>query len=134
VVVGLLEKSLNKEGSMSDIKLDAPLDASSVLVMPGIDATKSGIVAVIVDGGGIHIGKYTNLSNYTKELSQNVGNYVDGRPYRENNPDGFRRIHKALGEAVKVSAAISFVLMANWDNQSTGENLKNKLMESIGTL
>ncbi|MGY9003360.1 MAG: hypothetical protein ACKVIF_09255, partial [Rhodospirillales bacterium] len=86
---------------MSDIELGAPLDASSVLVMPGIDAAKSGIVAVIVDGGGILIGKYTNLSSYTKELSQNVGNYVDGRLYRKNNPDEFRRIHKALGEAAK---------------------------------
>ena len=69
--------------------------------------------------------KYTNLSSYTKELSQNVGNYVDGRLYRKNNPDEFRRIHKALGEAAKISAAISFVLMANWENQLTGENLKN---------
>jgi hypothetical protein len=122
---GLREKKLGKEESMSDIKLGAPLDASSVLVMPGIDAAKSGIVAVIVDGGGILIGKYTNLSSYTKELSQNVGNYVDGRLYRKNNPDEFRRVHKALGEAAKNSATISFASMANWENQSTGENLKN---------
>ena len=119
---------------MAEIKLNAPLDASSVLVMPGIDLAKSGIAAIIVDGGGIHIGKYTSLSTYTKELSQNVGKYIEGRPYRENNPDGFRRIHRALGEAVKVKASISVVLMQNWDSQSQGENLKNKLMESIGTL
>ena len=122
---GLREKQLGKEEGMSDIKLGAPLDAPSVLVMPGIDAAKSGIVAVIVDGGGILIGKYTNLSSYTKELSQNVGNYVDGRLYRKNNPDEFCRVHKALGEAAKISAAISFASMANWENQSTGENLKN---------
>ena len=119
---------------MVEVKLNAPSDASSVLVMPEIDLAKSGIVAIIVDGGGIHIGKYTSLSTYIKELSQNVGNYIEGRPYRENNPDGFRRIHRALGEAVKVKAAISIVLMNNWDSQSQGENLKNKLMEPIGTL
>ena len=84
--------------------------------MPGIDLAKNGIVAIIVDGGGIHIGKYTSIANYTKELVQNVGNYAEGRPYRENNPYGFRRIHRALGEAVKVKASVFVVLMENWDS------------------
>jgi hypothetical protein len=35
---------------MVEVKLNAPLDASSVLVMPEIDLAKSGIVAIIVDG------------------------------------------------------------------------------------
>ncbi|OZI63303.1 hypothetical protein [Bordetella genomosp. 11] len=63
---------------------------------------------------GRYIGKAVRGSG--RPLSQyrrNVLNLLAGLPYRRNKPDGFRRVHRALADAVIKGDRITLTLLRN---------------------
>lgn len=45
--------------------------------------------------------------------ARNVSNLLTGKPYRKENPNGFRRVHHALANAVKQRSLVELHFLAN---------------------
>lgn len=58
-----------------------------------------GIYVWEIDGVGTYVGKARRLAKRLPAYPRSVRNIQGGRPYRRNNPDGFREVHKALAAA-----------------------------------
>ena len=63
---------------------------------------------------GRYVGKASRgsgrpLSHYKR----NVMNILDGRPYRKGRPDGYRRIHRMLAEAMGKGHRVRLSLLRN---------------------
>lgn len=98
-----------------------------------VDPTRALIYMwVIQDKSGQVIGRYVGkagkgakrpLTHYRR----NIDNILNGRPYRKSNPSGFRRIHRALAEAVIADHHICLFFLRNVE---TGENI-NEVERSL---
>jgi hypothetical protein len=87
-------------------------DWCSLVVASGVDCTKPGIYRWEIEGGGIYIGKYTNIRRPTKEYRRNVVRILKQLP--SHHPNGrFRRIHHALAAAVTEGRRITLTILAN---------------------
>jgi hypothetical protein len=60
-----------------------------------------------------YVGKSKNAERPLTNYKQNVENLLAGRPYREENPDGFREVHHKMAEAVKLGHRIVLTLLRN---------------------
>jgi hypothetical protein len=69
-------------------------------MLAGIDHAQPGIYEWRIDGIGVYIGQYTNVTRPRRAYGVSVANRLAGRPYRKGNPSGFRAIHIALAKAV----------------------------------
>jgi hypothetical protein len=72
----------------------------------------------IDDGaGGVsyrYVGKAVRGSDRPKtQYRRNVNNLLNGRPYRRNNPEGFRAVHRRLAGAVREGHKIRLTLVEN---------------------
>jgi hypothetical protein len=99
----------------------------SFIPMPGIDQSKALIYMweIMSADQSTLIGRYIGKSSRGEgrpmnHYKRNVANLLAGKPYRKDNPDGFRRIHHALADAVieKHSVRLSFIA-----NASDGDDL-----------
>lgn len=88
-------------------------DVRKLVVSKGATLDASGIYAWTIQGVGVYVGKYTRKSRPLSEYNRNVRNVLTGRPYRKNNPDGFRRIHLELAKAVEAGIAIELRIVEN---------------------
>jgi hypothetical protein len=122
------------EPEPNNITLNGPLDGVSVFVMEGVDPERSGIYIFVIDGLGTYVGKYTRPSRYRIEYSKNVRRILNNEPYRPNNPDGFRHVHRILAKAVREGKATSLILFENWEDEREGRDRESFLIQAIGTL
>ncbi len=130
------QDNITPEPEIVDItRLDEPLQDVVVFVAKSIDPQKPGIYVFVIEDVGIYVGKYTRPSRYKREYSNNVEKLRTGQPYRDDNPNGFRRIHRALARAVETDGQnISLLLIENWDDEGSGQRRERELINAIGTL
>jgi hypothetical protein len=69
-------------------------------------------------GDGSIIGRYIGKSSKgasrpLTHYARNVSNLLTGKPYRKENPNGFRRVHHALANAVKQRSLVELHFLAN---------------------
>ena len=83
-----------------------PVETNGVCNLPGI-------YRWLIDGAPVYVGRFTHASRPLKEYHRNVERLLNGKPYRPRKPDGFRRIHKALAEAVTLERTISIEIVEN---------------------
>jgi hypothetical protein len=95
--------------------------ATNLLVSPGVTLNRSGIYIWRVRGVGSYVGKYTHMSRPLSDYNRNVVRLLRGQAYRPNNPDGFRRIHRALAGAVGDKSAIALEIVENCDSDQLNE-------------
>ncbi len=81
---------------------------------------------------GRYVGKSSKgggrpLTHYTR----NVTNLLAGKPYRKENPDGFRRIHHALADAARRGARITLVFLANIRDGDDINKLEREFIKSV---
>ena len=63
---------------------------------------------------GRYIGKAKRgAGRPRKHYARNVANILSSKPYRKDNPNGYRRVHFALAEAERHRLAITLQLMCN---------------------
>ncbi|MEK6290628.1 MAG: hypothetical protein V4793_04410 [Paraburkholderia tropica] len=62
----------------------------------------------------VYIGKAARGSRRPlRHYERNVRRLIAGMAYRKGNPDGFRRVHRALAEAVSAGNRITLTLLRN---------------------
>jgi hypothetical protein len=81
--------------------------------LDGVSLQKPGLYEWSIEGIGVYIGKYSRSRRPLKEYGRNVQKLIEGRPYRHSNPDGFRRIHRALEEARRRGNRITLTILEN---------------------
>ena len=63
---------------------------------------------------GLYIGKAKGgAKRPTTHYRRNVNRLLAGKPYRLNNPEGYRKSHRALAEAVKLGHGIELSFVCN---------------------
>ena len=63
---------------------------------------------------GLYIGKAKGgAKRPTTHYRQNVNRLLAGKPYRAGNPEGYRKSHRALAEAVKLGYTIELSFVCN---------------------
>ena len=83
-------------------------------ITKGFDSSLPGLYEFHIDGVGSYIAQCkTNISRRHEMYVRNVKNLLDGKPYRQNNPDGYRRIHRELARALRTGKTIRFILLEN---------------------
>ena len=73
-----------------------------------VDLAGPGVYAWRVNGAVVYVGKATKLRSRLRGYRNNVRKISDGRPYRRGEPEGFRRIHRALAEARMAGHTVVF--------------------------
>ena len=76
-----------------------------------VDLSGPGIYLWRIGGEPCYVGKATSLGSRLAEHGNNVRKLPDGQPYRKGNPDGFRRVHRALAEARTAGERVVFRVM-----------------------
>jgi len=90
-----------------------PADWYQHEIREGVRLDLPGIYEWIVEGSGRYIGKYTHQSRPFREYERNVLRILRGHAYRPRKPDGFRRIHRSLAQAVLDGRRITLVILEN---------------------
>jgi hypothetical protein len=90
-----------------------PPDWRRYVVAEGVSEQKPGIYEWTIEDVGCYIGKYTKIDRPKNHYSRKVGHMLAGRPYRPADPNGFRRIHRALAEAVTAERLITLCILEN---------------------
>ena len=85
----------------------------TTVLAEGVIPEEPGIYEWRIEGVGTYIGKYGRIRRPTKEYGRNVARLLSGRPYRTGKPDGYRAIHYALAEAVRVGRPIILTILEN---------------------
>ena len=88
------------------------------IVNDGVDITRPGLYEWRIErhdleGHDSYIGKYKRIKRPTREYGRNVRRLLEGRSYRLNKPDGFRRIHRELAEAHRAGRKITLIILEN---------------------
>ncbi|OQS45770.1 hypothetical protein B0T49_20290 [Chromobacterium violaceum] len=79
---------------------------------------------------GRYVGKAKNgATRPLRHYQRNVRNLLDGKPYRKGNPEGYRKIHRALAEAALKGYLITLQYLCN---VSEGENINEIERQCIG--
>ena len=84
-------------------------------VVEGVQENLPGIYKWEIEGVGSYIGKYKSIRRPTKEYGRNVRRLLNEKPYRKGKPGGYRRIHRALAEAVQHGRRITLRILENVD-------------------
>lgn len=91
-------------------------DWHRLVILPGVTPNKPGIYAWVINRSGEYedyLGKYTHSRRPLKEYGCNVGRLRAGLPYRAGKEAEYRRVHKALEQAVADCAEILLFLLEN---------------------
>jgi hypothetical protein len=81
---------------------------------------------------GRYIGKSSKgASRPLTHYSRNVANLLAEKPYRKDNPDGFRRIHHALANAMRNGSVVKLVYLSN---VAEGEDINHRERYFIASL
>lgn len=63
---------------------------------------------------GLYIGKAKGgAKRPTTHYRRNVNRLLAGKPYRAGNPEGYRKSHRALAEAVKLGHTVELSFVCN---------------------
>ena len=92
----------------------APDETGGVTSLPGI-------YRFIIDESWTYIGRFTHASRPLEEYVKNVKKLMEGRPYRPQNPEGFRAVHKALFWAVTEQRSITLEIVENARTEELNE-------------
>ena len=69
---------------------------------------------------GRYVGKAKAGANRPrKHYARNVANILAGKPYRKGNPDGYRRVHRALAEAERLGYVLTLSFLCNVNQEET---------------
>lgn len=88
-------------------------DVRHLVVPEGMTLDLPGIYAWKIEGGAVYVGRYTNKSRILREYENNIRRLLSGEPYRRQKPTGFRRIHRALADAVRHHRRIELHILQN---------------------
>lgn len=83
-----------------------------------IAGASAGIYEWRIEGFGAYVGKSKNLRSRFREYRNNVCKLLNGLPYRKNNPEGFRDVHRELLNAYQNKAAIKFTVLGFYEPDS----------------
>jgi hypothetical protein len=87
-------------------------DWYTLLVAEGVDTRKPGIYQWII-GSDSYIGKYSDIGRPTRHHGRIVERKRTDKSYRKGNPNGFRRVHLALYEAIEGGQKIELHILEN---------------------
>jgi hypothetical protein len=85
----------------------------SYVVNDGVDESLPGLYEWKIAKRGSYIGKYKRVRRPTKEYGRNIIKILQGRPYRAGNPNGFRRNHRELAQALRDGRTITLTILEN---------------------
>jgi hypothetical protein len=109
-------------------------DRFTFVVAEGVDLARPGIYEWQIDGVGTYIGKYKHISRPTRAYAMNVARLLAGRPYRKGKPDQFRRIHRALAEAVRCRRHVILTILENSTPLEINRRERELIVARGGTL
>jgi hypothetical protein len=99
------------------------IDAASLSRLPdgwftlemanGADCSRPGLYEWHIEGMGSYIGKFKRIRRPTKEYGRNVLRLLRREAYRKSKPEGVRRIHHELAEAVRLGRRIRLIILEN---------------------
>jgi len=107
-------------------------DVRVLVVLNGATLDAPGIYTWSIEGVGVYVGKFTRKSRPLREYNKNVRNLLTGRSYRKGNPDGFRRIHRALADALQNGNQIFLHITENCDPAELNER-ERKAIEVLAS-
>ena len=105
-------------------------------IAPGVDCSKPGIYRWTIKGGvsdEVYIGKYKHFNRPKLDYGRNVTHLRNGQSYRKSNPDGFRKIHEALANAVQEGHQITLTILEN-PSRADINRRERELIQEYGTL
>jgi len=84
------------------------------------------------------LGKYIGKSSRgeTRPLThyaRNVANLLAGKPYRKNNPEGYRRIHHALAKAAACGHTVKLIYLENVGKEQNINEVERQYIVRFGT-
>jgi hypothetical protein len=82
---------------------------------------------ITVDGAICYIGCANSARRPKSAYLRNLYRMIDGKPYRKNNPDGFRSVHRHMFEAVKAGKPIVIDLLRNVSLESKFSEEKEEI-------
>ncbi len=96
---------------MIDIQFlsDLPRGWFEFKIAEGAVCDRPGLYEWHIESVGSYIGKYKRIKRPTKEYGRNVLRLLRQEVYRKGKPDGFRRIHRALAEAIQARRQITLL-------------------------
>jgi hypothetical protein len=100
----------------------------------GVDTKKPGIYEWRIAGAGSYIGQYRWISRPKTHYGRNLVKLFNRLPYRNRNPEGFRRIHKALAEAHRDGRRIELIIVENVELKIERNRREQALIKSRGNL
>ncbi|HEY1604500.1 MAG TPA: hypothetical protein VGF77_02770 [Allosphingosinicella sp.] len=108
-------------------------DWFTLRLLDGATLDEPGLYQWHIEGVGSYVGKFKRKSRPLRHYHRNVRRLLAGLPYRANNPDGFRQIHRELADAVKAGKAIVLTIVENPDLAELNRR-ERELIREIGTL
>ena len=95
------------------------------------DIDQPGIYIWRVGAHGEYIGRYKRRTRPHDEYRKNVLNLLKGLPYRPKNPDGFRKIHRALAHAILLGEECRVEIYENIDDTKTRTARETELIKKF---
>lgn len=78
---------------------------------------------------GRYVGKAKNGSKRPiKHYRRNVDRLLSGKPYRKSNPEGFRKVHRALAHAVTSGYGIKLFFLTNVAHDQNINDVESSLI------
>jgi hypothetical protein len=87
-------------------------DWYALFVAEGVDIRRPGIYQWII-GDDSYIGKYSDISRPTRHYGRIVERMRAEKTYRPSNPNGFRRVHHALHDALTKGQRVELRILEN---------------------
>lgn len=81
--------------------------------MNGVDPNSPLLYRILIGGRFCYIGCANSARRPEKAYLRNLQRMIEGRPYRKNNPDGFRLIHRRMLDAFHQGDPILIDLIRN---------------------
>lgn len=80
-----------------------------------------------------YVGKAEKgIARRRQEYSTNIRRLLAGLPYRKGNPDGFRSIHRALADAVRLNHQITLRLLRNVSREEDIYKAEREMVVALG--
>jgi hypothetical protein len=89
----------------------------TLFVAEGVDTRKPGIYQWII-GKDSYIGKYSDIGRPTRHYGRIVERKRAGKKYRPSNPNGFRKVHLALHNAITKGRKVELRILENVEPES----------------
>jgi hypothetical protein len=102
-------------------------------IADGVDVALPGIYQWDIHGIGVYVGKYTSIKRPTREYANNVLKLANASYYRKSKPDGYRRIHRLLEEAIQQGHKVTLTILENVDVGRL-QTRETELIEQRGSL